>query len=371
MSEQTPVIEHKDHFHGSDLEKIEEIYGIKKEDITSFSANVNPLGISPKLKEALAEHIDVITSYPDREYTSLRKSIARYTHTDASHIIVGNGATELISLFIQIEHPKKALIIGPSYSEYEREIELGGGTALYYPLKEANDFALDVPHFLGKLNETIDLLVICNPNNPTSTAINRADMRRILDECKSYGIYVMVDETYVEFAPDTDALTSIPLSHIYSNLIILRGISKFFASPGLRLGYAVTGNQDLIKEINGRKNPWTINSLAEVAGELMFSDEDYIRETRALIAEERTRIYGILSGMDTLKVYEPTANFLLARILKPGVTAQDLFDHAIRKGLMIRDCSSFPFLDASYFRFCFMSQEKNDELIACIKELLA
>ena len=200
MSEQTPVIEHKDHFHGSDLEKIEEIYGIKKKEITSFSANVNPLGISPKLKEALAEHIDVITSYPDREYTSLRKSIARYTHTDASHIIVGNGATELISLFIQIEHPKKALIIGPSYSEYEREIELGGGTALYYPLKEANDFALDVPHFLGKLNETIDLLVICNPNNPTSTAINRADMRRILDECKSYGIYVMVDETYVEFA---------------------------------------------------------------------------------------------------------------------------------------------------------------------------
>ena len=114
-----------------------------------------------------------------------------------------------------------------------------------------------------------------------------------------------------------------------------------------------------------------INSLAEVAGELMFSDEDYIRETRALIAEERTRIYGILSGMDTLKVYEPTANFLLARILKPGVTAQDLFDHTIRKGLMIRDCSSFPFLDASYFRFCFMSPEKNDELIACIKELLA
>lgn len=371
MSEQTPVIEHKDHFHGSDLEKIEEIYGIKKEDITSFSANVNPLGISPKLKEALAEHIDVITSYPDREYTSLRKSIARYTHTDASHIIVGNGATELISLFIQIEHPKKALIIGPSYSEYEREIELGGGTALYYPLKEANDFALDVPHFLGKLNETIDLLVICNPNNPTSTAINRADMRRILDECKSYGIYVMVDETYVEFAPDTDALTSIPLSHIYSNLIILRGISKFFASPGLRLGYAVTGNHDLIKEINGRKNPWTINSLAEVAGELMFSDEDYIRETRALIAEERTRIYNILSAMDTVKVYRPTANFLLARILKPGITAQDLFDYTIRRGLMIRDCSSFPFLDGSYFRFCFMSPEKNDELIACIKELLA
>ena len=296
MSEQTPVIEHKDHFHGSDLEKIEEIYGIKKEDITSFSANVNPLGISPKLKEALAEHIDVITSYPDRElHLSSQEHCPVYPHRRVPHHR-GQRRHGADLSFIQIEHPKKALIIGPSYSEYEREIELGGGTALYYPLKEANDFALDVPHFLGKLNETIDLLVICNPNNPTSTAINRADMRRILDECKSYGIYVMVDETYVEFAPDTDALTSIPLSHIYSNLIILRGISKFFASPGLRLGYAVTGNQD-----SDQGDQWPEKSVdhqfwPKVAGELMFSDEDYIRETRALIGEERTRIYGILSG---------------------------------------------------------------------------
>ena len=364
------MIEHKDHFHGSDLEKIEEIYGIRKEDITSFSANVNPLGISPMLRTALSDRIDAITSYPDREYTALRKSIAAYAKTDYNNIIVGNGSTELISLFVQIEHPKKAMILGPSYSEYEREVALGGGTALYYPLKEKDDFALNLPHFLGKLNESIDLLIICNPNNPTSTAISRDDMRMILDECKSYGIYVMIDETYVEFAPDTDALTAIPLSHIYNNVIILRGISKFFAAPGLRLGYAVTGNQDLIKEINTRKNPWTINSLAEIAGELMFGDDAYIQRTKEQISRERSRIYRMLSEMDTVKVYQPMANFILVRILKPGVTASDLFDHAIRRGLMIRDCSTFPFLDERFFRFCFMSPEKNDELISCLKELL-
>lgn len=102
------MIKHKDHFHGSDLEKIEQIYGIKKEEIVSFSANVNPLGVSPLLRTALSEQIDVITTYPDREYTSLRKCIAEYCGTEYENVIVGNGSTELISLFIQIEHPKKA-----------------------------------------------------------------------------------------------------------------------------------------------------------------------------------------------------------------------------------------------------------------------
>ena len=133
------MIKHKDHFHGSDLEKIEEIYGIKKEEIVSFSANVNPLGVSPLLRTTLADKIDAITTYPDREYTSLRKCIAAYCGTDHENVIVGNGSTELISLFIQIEHPKKAMIIGPTYSEYEREISLGGGTTLYYPLREKAD----------------------------------------------------------------------------------------------------------------------------------------------------------------------------------------------------------------------------------------
>ena len=138
------MIKHKDHFHGSDLEKIEEIYGIKKEEIVSFSANVNPLGVSPLLKHTLSDQIDAITSYPDREYTSLRRCIAAYCGTETENVIVGNGSTELISLFIQVEHPKKALVIGPTYSEYEREIALGGGTTLYYPLREADDFKLNV-----------------------------------------------------------------------------------------------------------------------------------------------------------------------------------------------------------------------------------
>ncbi len=364
------MLKHKDHFHGSDLEKIEAEYGIRKEDITSFSANVNPLGISPKMKETLINNIDCITSYPDREYTALRKCIASYAGTVPENIVVGNGSTELISLFIQLKHPKKALIIGPTYSEYEREISLEGGTSLYYPLQEKEHFLLDTEHLCKRLNETLDLLVICNPNNPTSTAIPSASMRRILDVCKQYDIFVMVDETYVEFAPDVKEISCVPLTHYYNNLVILRGVSKFFASPGLRLGYAITGNSDLIKEINTQKNPWTINSFAAVAGEAMFSDTDYILKTRELIASERARCTEEMRALSTVRIYEPTANFMLVRILKKQVDADLLFEHAIRRGLMIRNCSTFPFLDNHFIRFCFMSPQKNDELLSCLKELL-
>lgn len=364
------MIKHKDHFHGSDLEKIEEVYKIPKESIISFSANVNPLGISPSLKNTLSQHLDAITTYPDREYTSLRTCIANYVRSEAENIIVGNGSTELISLFIQIERPKKAMIIGPTYSEYEREIFLGGGTTHYYPLKEKDDFRLDLEDFKEHLNESIDLLVICNPNNPTSSAISRQEMRGILDVCKQYDIFVMVDETYVEFADNVGDTTSIPLTNYYNNIIILRGTAKFFAAPGLRLGYAVTGNHDLIKAINTRKNPWTINSLAVIAGELMFTDQEYIEKTRELILAERKRIYKKFAESGMFKVYPPNANFLLAKILKDDITSQDLFDRAIRRGMMIRDCSTFPFLDQKYIRFCFMMPEDNDRLSLCLLENL-
>lgn len=360
------MLQHQDHFHGSDLEKIEAIYGIKKEDITSFSANVNPLGISPLLRKTLSEKVDAITTYPDREYTSLRKCISQYVGSDISHIIVGNGSTELISLFIQIEHPKKAMVIGPTYSEYEREISLGGGTTLYYPLKEKDDFRLNVEDFTSHLNENIDLLVICNPNNPTSSAITRKDMRRILDVCKQYGIFVMVDETYVEFAENMEEITAVPLTHYYNNIIILRGTSKFFAAPGLRLGYAITGNCDLVKSINTRQNPWTINSLAVIAGELMFQDTEYIERTRKLISSERARLYDAFQNHPSFKAYEPTANFMLVKLLEEEMTAEEMFDRTIRECMMIRNCSTFPFLDNKYIRFCFMEPEINTKLMECL-----
>ncbi len=362
-------IQHKDHFHGSDLEQIEVIYGIKKEEITSFSANVNPLGISPLLKKTLSEHLDSISTYPDREYRSLRKSIAEYAGTDMENVIVGNGTSELISLLIQIRHPGKAMIIGPTYSEYERSVEIEGGSSYYYPLKEEEDFVLDVTDLIKSLNESIDLLIICNPNNPTSTVIPAGDMRKILDACKRYNIFVMVDETYMEFEKDIKHLSSVSLTRYYNNIIILRGTSKFFAAPGLRLGYAITGNKDMIKYINTHKNPWMINSLAAIAGEIIFKDTEYINETKELIAKERTRMCETLKKSGKYKVYPASANFILVRILSDEITSGEVFDLAIRQKMMIRDCSTFPFLDEKYLRFCVMTPEMNTKLLNCLTSI--
>lgn len=364
------MLKHRDSFHGSDLEKIEKIYGIKKEDIVSFSANVNPLGVSPLLKRDLASKLDVISTYPDREYTDLRKVIAEYCGASPESILVGNGSTELITLFIKMIAPKKAMIIGPTYSEYERELSLSGGVSLYFPLKEESDFTLDPDSLIQSLDESIDMLIICNPNNPTSSAIKRDKMRRILDACKTLDIFVLVDETYVEFAEDYDSISCIPLTSAYNNLCLLRGVSKFFAAPGLRLGYAICGDTDLMKDIGSIKDPWTVSSLAEVSGQLMFRDADYIKATKELIASERQRVCSELKNISGIKVYDPVANFVLCRITKENVDADILFDNAIRKNLMIRNCSSFPFLDNKYFRICFMSPTDNDRLLTVIRKTL-
>lgn len=125
-----------------------------------------------------------------------------------------------------------------------------------------------------------------------------------------------------------------------------------------------------LKEIESRKNPWTINSLAAIAGEIMFKDTDYINETINLISFERERICSILEQVSGIKFYKPHANFILLRILKDKITSEDLFDAAIKKGLMIRDCSTFPFLDNKYIRFCFMKPEDNDALLKVLLDEL-
>lgn len=367
----TAMITHTDHFHGSDLEKIEQLYHIKKENIISFSANVNPLGLSGKLCEALKEHLDVITSYPDREYTELRKSIASYCHTDFENVVAGNGSTELISAVLRQKAFKNACLISPTYSEYEREISLGGGVCHYYMLTPENHFALCTEELFAFLSDKeIELLVLCNPNNPTSTALNREILAEILGFCKKNGVFVMFDETYIEFVEDDADTTAVPFLSHFDNFIILRGISKFFASPGLRLGYGLTGSRTLIRSINETKNPWTINSLAEYAGRVLFTDEEYIRRTKTLIHTERNRVCGILRTIPGLKVYEPAANFVLVKIEKENRNADILFDAAIRCSLMIRNCSTFQGLDNRFFRLCFMNPEENDLLLSCIRKTM-
>lgn len=363
------MIKPADHFHGSDLEKIEELYNIKKESILPYGANVNPLGISPVLKEHLIKHIDVINEYPDREYLELRRALSGYCDTPIENIVVGGGSTELIRAVIEIVNPKKTLLIEPTYSEYKRDLTINGGEIDNYILDEERDFNLDVDEFITHIDPSIDLLVICNPNNPTSTSISTEDMGKILEACKICDTFVMVDETYIEFVKEVNAVTAVPLAARYSNIAVLRGVSKFFAAPGLRLGYAICSNQDMINKINSSKNPWSINSLASIAGP-MFSDETYINLTKALIQTEQSLVYSAMSSRKTIKLYKPTTNFMLIKLLKEDLTAFQVFEYCIRKGIMLRDCSDFTGLGDKYVRFCFLKPEDNDKMVNTILEIV-
>ena len=356
-------------FHGSDIEKICEVYQLKPEEIVKFGANVNPLGLSEHVKEQLAGRLDILSSYPDRDYTSLRSTISEYCNIPAEFILPGNGSSELISLLIQERAPKHTLILGPTYSEYSRELSFSGSTQEYYHLQESNDFEPDIPDLCRKLEQGYDFLILCNPNNPTSSAISINDLRRIVSFCNERNIFVMIDETYVEFAPDINEITAVSLTREFTNLMILRGVSKFYAAPGMRLGYGITGNLEFLKKMKEKQVPWSLNSLGALAGELMLQDKTYIRQTRDLILSERTRLLKALENIPTYKTYPAYANFLLLKIQKPGLTSQDVFDACIHQGLMIRDCSSFECLDGEYIRFCIMHPEDNTRLLNILESL--
>ncbi len=350
-------------FHGSDIEKICDYYHLKKEDITNFGANVNPLGLSEHVRSAIAGHLDLLSSYPDREYTSLRNTIAGYRRIPADYILPGNGSSELIALLIETLAPKHTLILGPTYSEYSRELSFSGSTQDYYHLREEDYFHLDVDDLCHVLKNGYDFLILCNPNNPTSSAILREDMERLLTFCSEHNIFVMVDETYVEFAPDVSAVTAVQFTRKFADLMVLRGVSKFFAAPGMRFGYGITGNRQFLEKMKEKQIPWSLNSIGAFAGEEMFKDQEYIRRTRELILSERERMYQAVSRIPYYKTYEPYANFLLVKIVRDGITSYDVFERCIKAGLMIRDCSSFQCLEGEFIRFCIMMPEANTRLL--------
>ncbi len=350
-------------FHGSDIEKICRYYGLDKNSIVNFGANVNPLGLSANVKECIAKHLDLLSSYPDREYTALREVLGAYCCVPAEFILPGNGASELIALLIEQKKPEHTLILGPTYSEYSRELTLSGSKQDYYHLKEEQDFILDIDDLCRTLRLGFDFLIICNPNNPTSSAIKKEEIIRLLDFCQKQDIFVMIDETYIEFVPDISTVSAAPLTTEFQNLMVLRGVSKFFAAPGLRFGYGITGNLGFLKEIKEKQIPWSLNSIGAFAGEIMFRDSEYIQKTRNLILSERERMYRCLRELPALKTYQPYANFFLVKIEKEGITSSQVFETCIKNGLMIRDCSSFQCLDGEYIRFCIMMPEDNTRLL--------
>lgn len=355
-------------FHGSDLEQVAQYYHLPQEEIICFSANVNPLGFPERTAGLVCQNFSrLMTHYPDREYTGLKRAIGNYCHVSPDYVLAGNGSTELISLLIQSSGRTRAVQVGPSYSEYERELMLAGiSCTTWYPKKEAL-FQPDTTDLLNFLTaHHADFLILCNPNNPTARALSTEEIAVLLEGCLKADIFVMIDETYAEFA-DRE-VSAMPFVSRFPNLMVIRGISKFFAAPGLRLGYGASGNRAFLDHVKKHQNPWSVNSVAAFAGEHLFSEEEFIVKTKDLISSERARMIQGLSEIPALRVYPSDSNFLLVEILDSSFTASSLFDFLIRKKLMIRDCSSFKGLGTSFFRFCLMLPEQNTRLLLAILE---
>ena len=358
---QTPI------FHGSDLEQIASYYHIESDEICCFSANVNPLGFPEQTALAVCKNFSHLMSrYPDRNYIGLRAAIGRYCHISPDYVSVGNGSTELISLLIQSCQRHHAVQVGPSYSEYERELQLSGiSYSTWFPKKE-DHFRIHTGELIDALKKShADFLILCNPNNPTASALSQEELAVLLRGCLKRGVFVMIDETYAEFACRN--VSAIPLVPEFPNLMVIRGISKFFAAPGLRLGYGVSSNAEFLAHLKKVQNPWSVSSIAAFAGEHLFAEIEFIVKTKVLISRERTRMIQGLSEISKLCVYPSDSNFLFVEILDSGFTSSGLFDFLIRQKLMIRDCSSFPGLGSQFFRFCLMQPEDNTRLLQAIQ----
>jgi threonine-phosphate decarboxylase len=356
--------------HGGDLDVISRRYGIPKDEIINFSGNVNPLGLPEEVRTAIISGVDAICDYPDVSYLSLREAVAGYTGADVESVVMGNGSTELISGYIKTLAPKKSVIISPAYSEYQREIELSGGEVLLFPLKEEEDFVLNIEALKAIVTDEVDLVVLCNPNNPTGSFVASDSLRELLECLKAHKAYLMIDETYIEFADDVKALSAMPLTFEYDNLFVIRGTSKFFSCPGLRLGYSACTDKELRQRVLDQKDPWSVNSYAELAGCVMFTAEDFIKKTRELIISERKRIQAELSLWKNIKLYNTQSNFFLFELLRSDITAGDVFESLIKQNMLVRDCSSFPYLDGSFIRFCIQTPKLNDRLLGETKRII-
>ncbi len=358
--------------HGGNLDTIQSIYNINRDEILDFSGNINPLGVPKSVETFLSQHIHLISTYPDENYRELKKSIGDYSNVPDEHILVGNGSTELISTFINIISSMEkisALLLAPCYSEYEREIKLNGGSVTLFPLEEKNDFNVDVNKLLSSLDEHMNLLVLCNPNNPTGTAIHKSELQQIVAHCAMHRIFVMVDETYVEFSESND-ISAESLINEFENLFIIRGISKFFSAPGLRLGYAFCKNKHILTIFAEKKDPWSVNILAAKAGEIMFRDKMYIEQTKNLIKIQREKIYNTLLTIKGIKPYKTETNFILLKLLNDTISSNEIFEKMIQNKMLIRDAESFHFLDETFIRFCFLLPAQNDKLISLLKEII-
>lgn len=343
--------------HGGDIETYQKY---TSREIIDFSSNINPLGLPDGLKDFLTNNLGEIKRYPDPKYRRLKVKLEDYLEVPKEHIVLGNGAIELIEDFIILG--KRLVNLNPSFSEYEKIAKVHNKEvlSLYY----RDDFSLDLRGLYENLREG-DVLVLTNPNNPTGLVLGRELLIEIYNLVLQRKAYLLLDEAFYEFAEmDYTSLAILDFKD-YKNLMIIRAATKFFGLAGLRLGYGVTSLK-IRDEIEKKQLSWHINSLADLAGSYIFSQEEYIKKSISYVRKERQYLLEEMKNIEGIRPVDSRANYILFKVDKDEA---DVFMNLLKKGILVRTCSSFKGLEPGYIRVAVRKREENKLLIEGLKSL--
>lgn len=343
--------------------------GLHPADARDFSASVSPLGPPPALWPAL-QAVD-LTAYPDPECLELREALRRHTGAPLDAILVGNGSTELIHLLTRayLSPPRPgcrnaALILTPTYGEYAGACALAGAELFTLDARRDKGFSWDITQAAALIQTRQPALIfLCNPNNPTGVYLSRKEVLTLAQAAAPAGSLLVLDEAYISFVADSwDARSLLDENcGIADSLVILRSMTKDYALTGLRLGYALA-SPEITARLAALQPDWSVNALAQVAGQIALADPDYLPKARAAVAAAKTYLTRELSAMG-YAVFPSAANFLLVSVGNAAALCEQL----MRQGLFLRDCASFGLPDC--LRIGIRPLPDCQRLIAALREL--
>jgi len=355
--------------HGGEVWNVAVETGKDVGDFIDFSSSVNPLGPSEKALAAVRNGFKTLTLYPDSNSTALRESIASYYGLDRRNVIVGNGSTELIYLFAEVflNSGETALVPSPSFGEYENAIRKAGGQPKFVPLD--SEFQVDAGGFKRAMFGA-KIVYLCNPNNPTGMLMEHASVLEIIEAALAENALVFLDEDFIEFVDDEHNHSMLGELKRCKNLFVLRTFTKFYGLTGLRVGFGVADAR-IIEVLERVKMPWSVNSLGQAAAEAALLDEEHNSETRAVIRAERNFMLAELAKVRRFKVFPADANYVFLNVRGSGLDAAELRANMLKRGLLIRDCTSFRGLDKFFVRVAIRTHLDNQRLLKAFRDILS
>ncbi|MBN2705573.1 MAG: threonine-phosphate decarboxylase [Deltaproteobacteria bacterium] len=347
--------------HGGAVFREAAAAGISPREIIDFSANINPLGLPRGVLSEMRRALENLGHYPEIDGESLVRLLARRHQLEPDHVIVGNGSTALIYLLARVLRPARALLWVPAFSEYERALRQNGSQVFYLTSWESGR-PLPLPELAAASRQAQpDLVFICNPNNPTGQLLDPQQLESMLSEWEKTGIIVVLDEAFIDFAgPEFSLAASVKR---FSNLIILRSLTKIYALAGVRCGYLLSAPA-LSGRLRALLEPWSLNSIALAAAVRALSDRsDFLRRSRELIEKERDFLLTELKKIPGLEVYPSRANYLLTKIEGEPESASISRRLFAEERILIRICDDYVGLNRDYLRFAVRGREDNRRLV--------